>query len=80
MKMIENIKDFLIDKDYYIDIFEDKLHVFNYKKLLKLNDETIELLFEQFVLEVKGNNVKIIEMNDKELMISGVIEDVRIKR
>lgn len=80
MKIINNIKDFLIDKEYYIDIFDDKLHAFNYLKLLKLNDTIVELKFEKFILEIKGTNIKIVEMNNQEILLSGNIDNVRIKR
>jgi hypothetical protein len=80
LKIINNIKDFLIDKEYYIDIFDDKLHAFNYLKLLKLNDTIVELKFEKFILEIKGTNIKIVEMNNQEILLSGNIDNVRIKR
>ena len=56
MKIINNLRDFLIDHEYYIDIFEDKLHAYNYQKLLKLNDKDLMLKFENVIL----NNTPII--------------------
>lgn len=78
MKIINNLRDFLIDHEYYIDIFEDKLHVYNYQKLLKLNDKNLMLKFEKFVLDVKGENIKILEMNKEEILIKGNIDTVRM--
>ena len=80
MKIINNLRNFLTDREYYIDIFGDKLHAFNYIKLLKLNDSIVELKFEKFVLEIKGQNIKIIEMDNHEILVSGIIDNVRIKR
>lgn len=80
MKIVNNIRNFLSDKEYYIDIFENNLHAFNYLKLLKLNDSIVELQFEKFDLEIKGCNIKVIEMNNNEILISGIIDNVRIKR
>lgn len=80
MKIVNNLKDFLMDQEYYIDIYDNKLHAYNYKKLLKLSDVIVELQFEKFILEIKGNNIKVIEMNNIELMMSGQIDNVRIKR
>ncbi len=78
MKIIDNLRDFLEDREYYIDIFDDKLHVYNYKKLLKLNSKNIQLKFEKFILDIKGDNLKIIEMNKIEMLIKGIIDTVRI--
>lgn len=80
MKMIENLKNFLEDKDYYIDIYDDKLHIFNYKKLLKLSDNNINLKLENFILEITGDNLRINSMNDTEILISGNINIVRIQK
>lgn len=80
MKIVNNLKDFLMDQEYYIDIYDNKLHAYNYKKLLKLSDTVVELQFEKFILEIKGNNIKVIEMNNIEMMMSGQIDNVRIKR
>ena len=80
MKIINNLRDFLVDKEYYIDIFENNLHAFNYLKLLKLNDSVVELKFEKFNLEIKGSNMKVKEMNNNEILVSGTIDIVRIKR
>lgn len=78
MKIINNLRDFLVDHEYYIDIFEDKLHAYNYQKLLKLNDKDLMLKFEKFVLDVKGENIKILEMNKEEILIKGNIDTVRM--
>ena len=80
MKITNNLKNFLEDKDYYIDIFDNKLHVFNYIKLLKLSDSEISLKFEKFILEIKGTNLKVRQMNNIELLLSGNLENMRFKR
>ena len=80
MKIVNNLRNFLTDKEYYIDIFDNNLHAFNYIKLLKLNDSVVELRFEKFDLEIKGSNIKIKEMNNNEILVSGIIDNVRIKR
>ena len=80
MKMIENLKNFLEDKTYYIDIFENNIHAFNYQKLLKLSGKEISLKFEKFILEIKGDNLKIKQMDNVEILIYGLIDNVRFER
>ena len=80
MKIVNNIRNFLEDKEYYIDIFDNKLHAFNYLKLLKLSDSEIILKFEKFLLEIKGNNLKVRQMNNVEILLSGDIDDMRFKK
>ena len=80
MKMINNLKNFLIDKEYYIDIYDNNLHAFNYLELLKLSSDNINLKFINFILEITGNDLKILQMNKEEILINGEINNVRIKR
>ena len=54
------------------------MHAYNYQKLLKLNDKDLMLKFEKFVLDVKGENIKILEMNKEEILIKGNIDTVRM--
>ena len=76
MKMVNNLRNFLEDKNYYIDIFDDKIHAFNYIKLLRLSNLQINIKFEKFILEIKGDNLKIKQMNNTEILVSGTIENL----
>ena len=80
MKMINNIRNYLEDKDYYIDMFENKLHVFNYDKLIKLTDKSVVISFIDFKLDITGNNLKTIGMDKSEILLEGNIDNVRIIR
>ena len=74
----DNFKNFLFDLDNFISIYENYLHVFNYKKLDKLNDkEIIIILFDKKII-IGGNNLNIKKMTKQELLISGVILKVEL--
>jgi len=80
MRIIDNIKTFLYDKNYFINIFDDKIHVFNYLNLVELNETEIILEMKDFNLEIKGSSLHVIKMASSELMIKGVIASLRFKR
>jgi len=80
MHIISNIKTFLYDKNYFVNIFDDKIHVFNYSNLVELNDTEIILAMKDFHLEMKGKNLHVIRMAASELMIKGTIDSLRFKR
>ena len=46
MHLYKTMRNFLLDFNYYIDIYENKIHVFNYIDILKLNNEEIKLTNE----------------------------------
>ena len=51
------MKNFLLDQDYYIDIFQDFIHVFNYIDILKLEETKVILDMPNFNLEIKGQDL-----------------------
>lgn len=80
MKMIDNIKSFLYDKDYFINIFDNYIHVFNYLDLNHFSDDQISLKMQEFTLIINGQNLCIVKMMEKEILIQGTIEGTKIKR
>ena len=76
MKIIDNIKSFLYDKDYFINIFENYIYVFNYLDLNHFSDKEISLKLENFDVDIIGKDLSIIKMMDKEILIEGSIEKV----
>ncbi len=80
MHLYKTMKNFLMDYDYYIDIYDNKIHVFNYIDILKLNDEEIILVMATFTLTLKGNSFAVKRLEKREILIEGVLEDVRFTR
>ena len=69
----ENFKNFLFDLEDFITIYENHLHVFNYKKLNKLSETEIVLSFNKMLVTINGINLKIKQMTKQELLINGSI-------
>jgi sporulation protein YqfC len=78
MHLYSTIKNFLLDFDYYIDIYEDKIHIFNFTDILKLNDKEINLQVKDFKLEIKGRNFSVKKLDTREILIEGNIEGLNI--
>ena len=76
MKFYDLLSDFLYDKNYFITIFEDKLHVYRYNELMKLTSKEIILLLEKFKLIIKGSDLVIYQMNNEEIIIRGNILEI----
>ena len=75
----EYFKNYLFDLEYFITIYENHLHVFNYQKLNKLSDTEIILKQENKSIIIGGNNLKIKQMTKQELLIIGNVLKVEFK-
>lgn len=80
MHLYKTMKNFLMDFDYYLDIYENKIHVFNYIDIEKLTDTEIILAMPSFTLILKGTSFTVKRLEKREILIEGVIEDVRFGR
>ena len=78
--MIENIKNYLYDKKYFINFYDDYIHIFNYIKLLDFNDTKVSLEMSDFTVNIKGEKLFVTKMTSNEILIKGIINDMEIKR
>lgn len=80
MRIMKNLQNFLLDQDYYIDIFNNCIHVYYYETLITLNTDLIELKLKEFILQVTGTNLIVSAMDNKEILIKGTIDSLRFIR
>ena len=76
MHMKDNLINFLYDKSYFINIYDDYIHVFNFQELISLSDKKIILSLEKFKVEITGSNIIIKKMSKNEILIKGLINKV----
>lgn len=76
MHMKDSLINFLYDKKYFINIYDEYIHVFNYEELISLSSKKIELKFSNFKLVIDGDNLFINKMFPNELLIKGIIKNV----
>lgn len=80
MRIMKNLQNFLYDQEYFIDIFQNCLHVYYYEELLSLSDTLIKLKLKEFILVIEGENLSISSMDKHEMLIKGIINSLRFKR
>lgn len=76
MHIKDNLINFLYDKNYFINIYDSYIYIFNYEKLISLSTELIILKLKNFNIEIKGNKLYITKMLPKEILIKGSIKNV----
>lgn len=80
MHLYKTMKNFLLDFDYYIDIYEQNIHVFNYIDILKLNEHEVRLAMPNFILEITGHGFSVKRLEKREILLEGNLENVRFKK
>lgn len=76
MHIKDNLINFLYDKKYFINIYDNYIYVFNYEKLITLTSVLIILKLDNFNIEIKGKDLVITKMMPSEVLIKGKIKNV----
>lgn len=76
--ILNNIRTYLNNKSYNINLSNNQLYINNYNKIDNINDKNISIIFEDFKLNIDGLNIKVIKMIDKEILFNGLIESIKI--
>jgi hypothetical protein len=65
----DNIKNFLYDQQYFINVYDNYIHLFNYEKIDLFSKDKIIFTFANFRLIIKGKDFYICKMLKKEILI-----------
>lgn len=69
MKIFNNIRNYIGEDSFRIIIYEDKVDIVNYNKIIDISDNKIVL--DKIIVE--GENLKIKKLLDNELLLFGKI-------
>lgn len=74
--MIKNIFKFINNNEYEINICNGKIYIMNYKNVIDLSNSFIKIeLFDSYLL-IKGDNLNIKKLDNRELLITGKIKGI----
>lgn len=78
MKIINKLDRYLEDKNYEIIIKENKVNIINFKEIIDFSASKITLRCDNKIINIEGKNLIIGKMLDDELLITGLIYNIRI--
>lgn len=76
LRFKDALSNFLHDKDYYITLFENKIHIFRYNKIVKVATDEMIISVKNFNLIVHGRNLTVSQMDKVEILVTGEINEV----
>lgn len=68
--MFRNLISYVKDNDYLIGVYNNKVYVYNYKKIIDIDNNyaKIDLGFKK--VKIKGNNLSVKKLENHEILIS----------
>ena len=79
MKKIEKLKNFIMDNEFRMTFFENRIHVINYQELISLSDEKIRIKTTNLTITFTGTQLILSKLLDQEIMIEGTLTKVEFE-
>ena len=76
--MLRNIASYVRNEEFYINIWQDKINIVNFKEIVILEDNKIVILSPNGKVIIKGSNLSINKLLDRELLITGKFNSIEL--
>ena len=77
--MFNKLIKYLDPKDSLLSITKDFIHIYNFNKIIDINNNSIQIILDDKINTINGREFKIIKMENDELLIKGNVINIEIK-
>lgn len=78
MNILNRIDNYLYDKEYKIIIKMNEVNIINYDEIIEFSLTKVSIKYRNKIIIIEGKNLVISKMLDDEVLITGIISNVRI--
>lgn len=71
--MLAKIRNYIMDEEFKITVFENKIDIENYVEIDHFDDKKITINYDKGKVIINGNELVIEKLLDDEILISGLI-------
>lgn len=76
--MLSKVKDYIIDNEFRVTLFENRFLAVNFIKILSLEEERVSFSTSYGRVVIKGENFSLQKLLDREVLIGGVVLGVEV--
>ena len=71
--MFEKIREYIKDEEFRLVLFRDRVYITNYSEIITLNEKKISINNGDNLIVIKGENLIVNKLLEKEVLITGKI-------
>lgn len=79
MKIIDNFREYMVNNEFVINIYKDKINIINYTSLGTIDDNKISVNSENKNILITGEKLVLKKLLNDEILISGVIKKIELR-
>lgn len=79
MKIIDNFREYMVNNEFVINIYNDKINIINYTSLGTIDDNKISVNSDNKSILITGEKLVLKKLLNDEILISGVIKKIELR-
>ncbi len=79
MKLVRNVRNYLLDEEFNMRILKNKVNICNYDSIGYLDNDLIIINHTDGEIKIKGNNLVVSKLLNNEILISGNIKTIEMR-
>lgn len=79
MSLIHKVRNYLIEDEFMINIYNNQIHLMNYESIMHFDSTKVLIKCKEKVVSITGSNLVVTKLLDNEILISGVIKGLELK-
>ena len=79
MKIIDGIRNYVIEQEFEIRIINNKVDVINYKDIGHFDSNKVIINYSDRSVVIKGNNLVVSKLMNDEILIGGEIKGLELR-
>lgn len=76
--MFERVDNFLNDREFRFTIYENKIHIINFKRIISLEENNVIFQSNRKKLHITGKNLIVRKLLEEEILITGTISKIEV--
>lgn len=76
--MFNKLREYIKDDEFRLTIFENRIYAINYQEILSLEEERISIHTKNSRIIIKGHNLTLNKLLDKEILIAGEVSNIEV--
>ena len=76
--MLSRVKDYILDQEFRITFFENRLLAINFIKILSLEEERVSFLTSYGRVVVKGKGFVLQRLLEEEVLVGGEVDGIEV--
>ena len=79
MKIINNIREYMVNNEFVINIYEDKINIINYSNIGAIEESKIIVNGNNKMILINGEHLVLKKLLNDEILIAGNIKKIEFR-